>query len=45
MASVHAVLKLRPILTFFHLYLALTSIIAAIAAFMLKVCVCAFLSI
>ena len=32
----HAVLKLRPLLTFLHLYLALVSIISAGAAFMLK---------
>lgn len=36
LASVHAVLKLRPLLTFLHLYLALVSIISAGAAFMLK---------
>ena len=29
LASVHAVLKLRPLLTFLHLYLALVSIISA----------------
>jgi len=36
LASVHAVLKLRPLLTFLHLYLALVSIISAGAALMLK---------
>jgi hypothetical protein len=36
LASVHAVLKLRPLLTFLHLYLALVSIISAGAAFVLK---------
>lgn len=36
LASVHAVLKLRPLLTFFHLYLALVSIVSAVAAFMIK---------
>ena len=36
LATVHAVLKLRPVLSFLHLYLTLVSCIAAGAAFMLK---------